>query len=835
MMKMQNYVQGRMGPYSRTHKILWTVGFLVIGVLSSCSKGVSNDPSGVPPGPTAVSVRVTPTDASVTTNTTQQFVAVVENSSNPAVTWKVDGVQGGNASVGRISGTGLYSAPASVGTHTITATSVATPSSSASVTATVTLPRTIVLVTPANASITMNATQQFTAVVENNNNRAVTWKVDGVEGGNASVGRINSTGLYTAPASAGTHTITATSVAAPSSSASATVTVTALPVVVRVTPTDASITANASQQFIAVVENSANPAVTWSVDGVEGGNASVGRISSTGLYTAPASVGTHTVTATSVAAPSSSASVTVTVIMLSGVFTYHNDNARSGQNLQETVLTPANVRSATFGKLFSLPVDGYVYAQPLYASNVPINGQLRNVLFVATEHNSVYAFDADTGSSLWQVSFIDPANGITTVPYQDTASPPGYTGPGPIKPLGCTDLTPEIGITGTPVIDPATGTLYVVAKTKEVSGSIVAYEHRLHALNIINGQSRPGSGRALRASVPGTTAPNDGNGRVLFQSLRQNQRPALLLNNNVITVAFSSHCVVRPYQGWVLAYNATSLDQVGAFNVSPNDPKGKGGIWHSGSGPAADANGNVYVMTGDGPFNAATGGDSYSNSVLKLTNGSLTLSDYFTPYNQLELEAANADMSAGGPMLLPDQSGTPLMLSLGKQGIAYLLNRDNLGRHQAGSDSQIVQSFNWGSCATGRCLIYGTPAYFGNTVYLAAVDDRLRAYTLSNGRFSLTPVQSPNSFRWPGATPVISSNGTRNAIVWALETNGSGEPAVLHAYPADDISTLLYSSNQNPARDNPGAAIKFSIPTVANGKVYIGSNDHVSVFGLLPQ
>ena len=291
------------------------------------------------------------------------------------------------------------------------------------------------------------------------------------------------------------------------------------------------------------------------------------------------------------------------------VLTYHNDNARTGQNLQETLLTPANVNTTTFGKLFSYSVDGYVYAQPLYVSNVPVAGQLRNVVFVATEHNSVYAFDADNqaGAPLWRVSFIDPNNGITTVPYQDTASPPGYTGPGPVIPGGCADLTPEIGISGTPVIDRATGTLYVVAKTKEINGAAVAYEHRLHALDIATGVSRPGSGRALQASVPGTTSPNDGNGRVLFQSLRQNQRAALLLNNNIISIAFSSHCVIRPYQGWVLAYDAKTLNQLGAFNVVPNDPKGKGGIWHSGGGPAADASGNVFVMTGDGPFDPSPG------------------------------------------------------------------------------------------------------------------------------------------------------------------------------------------------------------------------------------
>lgn len=518
------------------------------------------------------------------------------------------------------------------------------------------------------------------------------------------------------------------------------------------------------------------------------------------------------------------------------VLTHHNDNARTGQNLRETVLTPGNVNMARFGKLSSYPVDGYVYAQPLYASNVPIGGQLRNVLFVATEHNSVYAFDADNPADgpIWHVSFIDPANGVTTVPYEDTGSPPGYAGPGPVMPGGCPDLNPEIGITGTPVINPATGTLYVVAKTKEVNGANIAYEHRLHALDITTGVSRPGSGRALQASLPGTTSPNDGTGRVLFQSLRQNQRAALLLNNNVISVAFSSHCTIRPYQGWVLAYDATTLNPLGAFNAAPNDPKGKGGIWHSGGGPAADANGNVYVLTGDGPFDATPGIDSYGNSVLKLANGSLTISDYFTPFNQQELENANADLSAAGPLLLPDQSAGPprLMLALGKQGVAYLLNRDDMGKFQSGSDSQIVQSFTWGLCGTGRCPIFGTPAYFENTVYMAAVGDGLKAYTLSNGQLALSG-RSVNTFRWPGATPVISANGSSNGIVWTLETNGSGAPAVLRAYSAADVSVELYNSNENAARDNPGPAIKFSVPTVANGKVFVGSQHQVSVFGLL--
>lgn len=598
-----------------------------------------------------------------------------------------------------------------------------------------------------------------------------------------------------------------------------------------------------TQQFIASTPDNINAAVTWQVDGVAGGNAGIGTISASGMYTAAPDAGTHTITATSIenTAVSGSASVTVTVAAIDlpyrGTLTYHNDNARTGQNLRETSLTPVNVNSASFGKLFSLAVDGYVYAQPLYVSDVPVGDRRRNVVFVATEHNSVYAYDADdpTGLLLWKVSFIDPDKGITTVPSEDTASPPDYAGPGPILPGGCGDLTPEIGITGTPVIDPATGTLYVVAKTKETHGMTVSYEHRLHALDITTGVSRPGSGRTLQASVPGSTLPNDGNGQVLFQSLRQNQRAALLLSNNVISVAFSSHCVIRPYQGWVLTYDASTLNALGAFNVTPNDPKGKGGIWHAGGGPAADADGNIYVMTGDGAFDATVGVNSFSDSILKLKNGSLAMADYFTPFNQKELENANADMSAGGPLLLPDQTTGPLhlMISLGKQGIAYLINRDDMGKFQEGSDSQILQSFTWGSCGTGRCLIFGTPAYFGNMVYMAAVGDRLRAYALSGGRLTFSS-QSSNFFRWPGASPVISADGSADGIVWALETNGSGAPLVLHAYSARDVSTELYNSNQEMVRDNPGPAIKFAVPTVMNGKVYVGSQFNVSVFGLLP-
>ncbi len=607
-------------------------------------------------------------------------------------------------------------------------------------------------------------------------------------------------------------------------------------IAVTLTPVNAAISTVETQQFTAAAEHGSNSAVTLKVDGITGGNALVGLISADGMYSPPPSAGTHVISATSVEAPSISATVTVTVALLRGVLTYHNDNARTGQNLRETLLTPANVRSATFGKLFSWTVDGYVYAEPLYVANVPIGGHLRNVLFVATQHDSVYAFDADAplDAPLWHVSFIDAGNGVTTVPYQDTASPAGYAGPGPIVPGGCPDINPEIGITGTPVIDAAAGTLYVVAKTKEVSGGSVAYEYRLHALDITTGSARPGSGRPLRATVPGTTAPNDGHGQVLFRALRENQRAALLLTGNVISIAFGSYCDIAPYQGWVLAVDATTLDAIGAFNAVPNAPAGKGGIWHSGGGPAADGNGNVFVVTGDGPFDADTGGNDYGDSVLKLTNGLLSVVDSFTPYNQLSMAETDTDLASGGSLVLPDQPVGPphLLLGAGKQGILYLLNRDDLGAFQAGSDSQIVQSLPGEVCGAGTCPIFGSPAYFDNRVFVASVHGHLSAYSLMNGVLA-SAEHSINTFRWPGATPVISANGTSNGIAWALETNGSGEAAVLHAYAASNVANEIYSSNDNSGRDNPGPAIKFSVPTVADGKVFVGAQFQVSVFGLL--
>jgi hypothetical protein len=351
------------------------------------------------------------------------------------------------------------------------------------------------------------------------------------------------------------------------------------------------------------------------------------------------------------------------------VTTYHNDNARTGQNLNETILTPANVNSTQFGLLFIAPtIDGYVYAQPLYLSNVTLPGQgAHNVVFVATEHDSVYAFDADTyGSPLWHVNFLSSGGTtvVSTVPNSD---------------LGTGDIVPEIGITGTPVIDPKTGTLYLVAKTKETTGTTSTYVQRLHALDVTTGQECPGSPVVIQASVPGTGLGNS-NGTLAFNALRENQRPALLLLNGIVYIAWASHGDIDPYHGWLIGYNATTLQQVAVFNTTPNGTRG--GIWQGGGGPAADSSGNIYFMTGNGTFSApnlGTGID-YGDSFLKLsTSGGLSVLDWFTPYNESTLEQGDADLGAGGVLLLPDSVGSNahqhLMVGSGKQGTIYLVDR----------------------------------------------------------------------------------------------------------------------------------------------------------------
>ena len=508
-----------------------------------------------------------------------------------------------------------------------------------------------------------------------------------------------------------------------------------------------------------------------------------------------------------------------------GVLTFHNDNARDGVNSRETVLTPGNVNSQQFGKVFSYPVDGYVYAQPLYVPRVkiPKNG-VHNVVYVATEHDSVYAFDADglVSAPLWQRSFIDPANGVTTVPS------PADT--------GATDIIPEVGITGTPVIKTAGGTLYVVATTKVVNAQTqaVTYEQQLHALALATGAEKLGGPVLINPLMPGTGDGSSG-GVIPFNALRQTQRPGLLLSKGVIYIAFASQGDVSPYHGLVMAYGAAQLGQFAVFDDTPNG--GDGGIWQSGNGPAADAQGRIYVASGNGTFDFDQGGLDLGDSIIELGFSRLSgfkVKTYFKPYDQALFASTDDDFGDSGVLLLPNQTSgrVHLAVTAGKDGVIYLVNRHAMGGYNPSNNDQIVQALS-GALSGG---VWAVPAFINNTMYLGANGDFLKGFTLSSGQFPSTAnLATAVAFAYPGTSPSISANGSRNVIVWALKNEGyaSGSPTVLYAF--DSNLNELYDTTQAPAnRDQAGAAVKFTVPTVANGRVYVGTQTELDVYGLLP-
>lgn len=500
------------------------------------------------------------------------------------------------------------------------------------------------------------------------------------------------------------------------------------------------------------------------------------------------------------------------------VTTSQYDNMRTGATLTEKILTPQNVNTKQFGKLGSFKVDGAVYAQPLFVPAVEIPGKGKHdVLFIATEHDSVYAFDANRPGdpALWHVSFLDPDGSATAVPARD---------------VQCPFIQPEVGITSTPVIDLKTGTLYVLARTM-MNATLHGrqYYQHLHALAISTGAEKFGGPKLISASSPGK---GDGsvNGKVAFDPLRENPRASLLLVNNVVYLTWASSCDVNPYHGWVMAYDASTLAQKAALNVTPDG--NEGGIWASDTGPGADASGNVYIPTGNGTFNVSKGGRDYGDSILKLTleSSSLTVRDYFTPYNEAHLSAADEDLGSSGPTLLPDQPGPHphLLLQPTKGGSVYVIDRDNMGKFHKDKD-EIVQQLKMAGGA------YGAMSYWNGHLFFACEDDNLRDYVIANGELKPTAASS-TKFANPGATPSISANGNKDAIVWAIATktwNGPDQPAVLYAYNATNISQPIYSSEQNSARDRANSGTRFSIPVVVNGRVYFGVRGAVEVYGLL--
>ena len=503
------------------------------------------------------------------------------------------------------------------------------------------------------------------------------------------------------------------------------------------------------------------------------------------------------------------------------VTTYQYDSSRSGTNTHESVLTPSNVNVSQFGKIRTFTVQGYVYAQPLYVPNLTIGGTSHNVVFIATEHDQIYAFDVNSGAQLWQANLlkgINPLDVVTSVPNSD---------------VNCTDLVPEIGVTGTPLIDTTTNTMYVVAKLKEhnpVTG-VTRYYHRLHGLDITTGLDKIAV-RTVIALVRGNGTGSIG-GTISFDPLIQNQRAGLLLADGQVMVSWSSHCDLGNYHGWLMSFDKNTLALTGAWMDTPNGEEG--GFWAGGSGPAADASGTIFIPTGNGDFTANSGGVDYGDSVLRLhwSSTGFNITDYFTPWDQQTLDNNDTDVASGGVVLLPDQSGPHphLLIQVGKEGTIDMIDRDNMGHFHQNNDDQIVQTLPF---AIGG--VWGGLAFWNNYAYFGGSNDHLKAYSFnpSTEQLSSSPASSSqHTFAYPGPTPVVSANGTSNGVVWAIQADNSDHNAVLHAFNATNLNSELYNSEQNSNRDFPGLGVKFSVPTVADGHVFVGAQNQVAMFGLL--
>jgi hypothetical protein len=493
--------------------------------------------------------------------------------------------------------------------------------------------------------------------------------------------------------------------------------------------------------------------------------------------------------------------------------TYHNSNSRAGLNSTETILTPSNVGSATFGKLGAVTVEGDIFAQPLYVPQVKTASGTHNLVIVATEHDQVYGIDADSRQIVWHTDFLGSSGTVTTVDANDVT---------------CPAIAPEIGITGTPVIDTTSSTVYLLARTKETPSGQPVFYQRLHALDLATGQDK------LTPTVVATPADPGGQfGVAQFSSLLNNQRSALLLANGQVYVAWASHCDLNTYQGWLMAFDAGTLQLSQGWTSEPSGQEG--GIWMAGGGPAADDSGDVYLAVGNGWSDVMSGGQNYGDSVVRFqtSGGQLSVADYFIPFDWLTLDDEDRDLGSGGPILLPDQTGgahTHLLVVAGKAAKVYMLDRDNLGQSQPSGDNQIVQSFQ----SDGR-LSLNTPAFWNNHLYFGWLSGPVEsfAYNPATQQISSTPSSTtlPFDVGYPGATVSISANGNLDGIVWVLRNDGAY--ADLRAYSATNLHFELYSSEDSPSRDQSGPSVTFGIPTVADGYVFVGTRGELDIYGLL--
>jgi hypothetical protein len=599
----------------------------------------------------------------------------------------------------------------------------------------------------------------------------------------------------------------------------ATLSVTASPLIT-VEPANQSVTVGATATFTVTAAGTAPLSYQWQ----KASTSISGATSST--YTTPATALTDNGSQYDVVVSNSLGNATSTLATLTvtttpapvDVVTYQYDNGREGANQSETTLTPANVKSTTFGKLGFYSVDGLVDGQALYLWQVSIPGNgTHNVLYVVTEHDSVYAFDADTGATLWQVSLL--GSGETTSDNR-----------------GCSQVTPEIGITSTPVIDRSNGpngALYAVAMSKNGSN----YFQRVHALDLTTGAELFGGPVTVQATFPGMGAANK-NGSVIFDPKQYKERTGLLLSNGVLYTMWASHCDDAPYTGWILGYDGLTLEQTQVLDVTPNG--NDGAIWMSGAAPAADLNGDLYFLDANGTFDTQLDSNDFpvngdfGNSFLRLsTSPILTVADYFTMSGTVAESNADEDLGAGGAVVLLDLTDNgghvhQLAVGAGKDSVIYVVDRNAMGKFNSTSDN-IYQEI---SGALGG-QVFSKPAVFNDTVYYGAAGDSIRAFPIVSAMLATTASsKTSHSFTYPGATPTVSANGSNDAILWAVENSN---PAVLHAYDATNLATELYNSNQAAnSRDHFGAGNKFMVPIVVNGKVFVGTPNGVAVFGLLP-
>jgi hypothetical protein len=793
---------------------------LVVGaVLSACGGDVAPAANSGPTGGVTPQITTQPASQTVAVGAAATFNVAASGTAPLSYQWMLNGAAIAGATSAAYTTPSTTAAQSGDSFTCVVSNGTGNATSSAAVLTVDSPPQ--ITTQPAAQTVMVGQTATF-SVAASGTALNYQWSRNGAAIGGAAQATYTTAATTTADNGA-TFTVAVSNAVGSVTSGAATLTVTAASgAAPQITTQPVSQSVKVGQTATFTVVASGNPAPTYQWK--KGGTVISGATSAS--YTTPATLigdsgSTFTVVITNTLGSATSNAATLTVTAAAGgtnVLTYKNDLLRSGLNPTETVLTPANVNSTTFGLLRNLSVDSYVDAQPLYVSGLSIAGVSHNVVFVATENNSVYAFDSDTGVILWQVSL----NGPNETP-SDT--------------LGCSQVVPTIGITSTPVIDlnaGPNGTLFAVAMSKDQAGN---YHQRLHALNLTTGVEFSAAPTEITATYGATS----------FAPEQYEERAALLLLNGTIYTSYTSHCDLANYGGWIITFSESTYAITGALNVAPGSSGAGYGnqgpaIWMAGDGPAADAAGNVYLLTANGRFETTltggfpSGGD-YGNSFLKLglSGASPTVADYFTMSNEVTESANDTDLGSGGILLLPDMTdsgGTVrhLAIGAGKDTNLYVVNRDNMGKFNAGSNNSQIWQYLPGVLGGG---IWSTPAYFNGTVYYGPVGNNLLAFPVANAMVSGSPSShSPATFAYPGTSPVISANGTANGIVWAHE---HGSVAVLHAYDATNLATELYNSNQAAgSRDQFGLPNKFIAVTVADGKVFVASTNSVAVFGLLP-